>query len=112
MKKLLLILLVLLMVTGSACASTAVTMAKYNSLAYTYGAPVLDSEMITKNNGEDADFLCGDIIISFEKGHAAVLAPDSADFLPACVCAALTLAKDADGAETLTSKEGLKFTKQ
>lgn len=93
MKKLFSLLLVLFLLTGSACASTAVTIAKYNSLAYTYGAPVLDSDMITN----EATFLCGDMIISFDQSGATILAPDSADFLPACVCAALTVATDTTG---------------
>ena len=99
MKKLLSILLVLLLVTGSACAETSTYwMYKYNALAKIYGAPVLSEDMITKDNGEEIDFHCGDMFISFNNDHADILAPDSADFLPACVCIAFTFSKESTGA--------------
>lgn len=98
MKKLLSILLVLLLVTGSACADSTVTMAVYNSLANSYGAPVLDMDMLSSNTENGLTFVCGNMSIYFSENAAIIIAPDSADFLPACVCAAFTIAKSTDGA--------------
>ena len=98
MKKLLSIILVLLLVASPAFANSAVTMAVYNSLANSYGAPELTKDMITTEKGNEINFYCNDMIISFDNGHAVVIAADSADFLPACVCASLTIAKSTDGA--------------
>lgn len=98
MKKLLSILIVLLLITSSACGSSLEVIAKYNSLAACYGAPVLGTDMITSEKENEINFITGDMIYSFGKNKAILIAPDSADFLPACVTTALTVAKSSDGA--------------
>lgn len=104
MKKLLSILIVLLLVTSSACANTSYLIGKYNSLAKNYGAPVLNLDMLKEETEKVTKFLCGDTWIMFgainstEINSASVVGADSTDFLPACVSAAFTISKSADGA--------------
>ena len=104
MKKLLSILLVLLLVTGSACAETSTYyMTKYTVLAKIYGAPVLDKDMLQEETEKVIKYYNGDLWIMFgavksEKiNSACVIGADSIDFLPACVCAALTIPNPDDG---------------
>lgn len=103
MKRFLSVLLVLLLAVSTACASTTYLETKYNVLAKCYGAPVLESEMLQEETEKVTKFLCGDMWIMFgavnstEINSACVIAPDSTDFLPACVCAALTIPNPDDG---------------
>lgn len=102
MKKLLSILLVLLLITGSACASTQFYM--YNALAKMYGAPLLTEDMLMEETEKKIEYVCGNLRIMFgcvnstEINSAAVYGADSTDFLPACACTAFTLSESSEDA--------------
>ena len=101
MKKLLSIMLILLLIAGSACASTQFY--KYNALAKMYGAPLLTEDMLMEETEEKIAYNAGDLYYIFakDKNTAIVYGADSADFLPACVCASFTIGYSENSVEFL-----------
>ena len=101
MKKLFSLLLVLFLLTGSACASTQFY--KYNALAKMYGAPLLTEEMLMDETEGKIAYDSGDLCFIFipDSNSAIVYGADSADFLPACVCATFTLGYEKNAVDFL-----------
>ena len=99
MKKLFSLLLVLFLLTGSACASTYGLMAQYNYLAKCYGAPELTEDMLMGDDDGKIAYDYGNLYFIFipESNYSIVYGADSADFLPACVCASLTVTDSTTG---------------
>lgn len=102
MKRFFAVLLVCVLLLSSAFADAWRYQLSYNFWAEDYGAPTITDSMLTEETDQRITFTCNDTRIMFgavnstEINSAAVEGPDSADFLPICVCAALTVGASTD----------------
>lgn len=97
MKRLICIVLILVTMFCSAYADSTSFMISYNSFASIYGAPEITKTMLKEETKQKICFENGTMQIIFatinstEINSVIVADNDSADFLPACVCAAMCL---------------------
>lgn len=103
MKKVICVLVMFLMIPVIAIGDSANSvMAVFNSNAGYYGAMKLDSSMLTEETAQRVVFTSGDIQIAFASTNGTsfnstrVICPDSAEFLPVCVCAVMCLNPSTD----------------
>ena len=102
MKKLIIVVLIACFLPVSALAGNAESMLwRFNFNAKTYGGKQIDESMITEDTEKRVVFQSDGLTIAFAStgdkfNSALVVSADEAEFLPYCICAAMSISPSFD----------------